>query len=253
MRNTQGLSLTYSLVEQIGQAIVAGAYDNADFPTERELGMKHGAGRTATREAVKMLVAKGLLSGRPRQGTALEPQARWNVLDPDVLRWMLERKSTLRHLSQFTEMRLGVEPAAAALAASHATGAGQREIRAAMARLKAADAGFDDPLGAEIALHAAILNATRNPFYVGLQDLVSTALRISIRFASGRQERKVALARHEALVTAILGRQADEAAQLMHAMIVDLLTLIRSAAAERRLSPGGPMPHWRTSFGPEFE
>lgn len=253
MRNTLGLSLTYSLVEQIGQAIVAGAYDNADFPTERELGMKHGAGRTATREAVKMLVAKGLLSGRPRQGTAIEPQARWNVLDPDVLRWMLERKSTLRHLSQFTEMRLGIEPAAAALAASHANSAGQREIRAAMARLKAAHAGFDDPLAAEIALHGAILNATCNPFYVGLQDLVSTALRISIRFASGRQEREGALARHEALVTAILGRQADEAAQLMHAMIVDLLTLIRSAAAEHHLFLGGPMPHWRASFGPEFE
>lgn len=240
MRNTQGLSLTYSLVEQIGQAIVAGAYDNADFPTERELGMKHGAGRTATREAVKMLVAKGLLSGRPRQGTALEPQARWNVLDPDVLRWMLERKSTLRHLSQFTEMRLGIEPAAAALAASHATSAGQRETRAAMTRLKAADAGFDDPLGAEIALHGAILSATRNPFYVGLQDLVSTALRISIRFASGRQERSAALARHEALVVAIIGRQADEASVLMHAMIVDLLTLIRAAAAERHQPISAP-------------
>ncbi len=246
MRNTMGLSLTYSLVEQIGQAIVAGAYDNADFPTERELGMKHGAGRTATREAVKMLVAKGLLAGRPRQGTTIEPQAKWNVLDPDVLRWMLERKSTLRHLSQFTEMRLGIEPAAAALAASHANSTGQREIRAAMARLKAADAGFDDPLGAEIALHGAILIATRNPFYVGLQDLVSTALRISIRFASGRQERAIALTRHEALVVAILGRQADEASLLVRAMIVDLLALIRCAAAEHHLSIGAPASRQRT-------
>lgn len=86
MRTQPGLSLTYGLVEQLGQAIVTGEYAKGGFPTEGKLSKQFGASRTVTREAVKMLTAKGLLSARPRHGTVVEPEAEWNMLDPDVLR-----------------------------------------------------------------------------------------------------------------------------------------------------------------------
>jgi DNA-binding FadR family transcriptional regulator len=124
IRTQPGLSLTYGLVESLGQAIVTGEYVEVGFPTEGELSKQFGASRTVTREAVKMLTAKGLLSARPRHGTVVEPENEWNLLDPDVLRWMLERKFSLRLLAEFTEMRLGIEPAAAALAARNADEAG---------------------------------------------------------------------------------------------------------------------------------
>ncbi|EJL25785.1 transcriptional regulator [Caulobacter sp. AP07] len=109
-----GVSFTHSLVESLGQAIVTGDYVESGFPNEGELSKQFGASRTVTREAVKMLTAKGLLSARPRHGTVVEPETEWNLLDPDVLRWLLERKFSLRLLAEFTEMRLGIEPAAAA-------------------------------------------------------------------------------------------------------------------------------------------
>jgi DNA-binding FadR family transcriptional regulator len=64
-----------------------------------------------------MLTAQGLLSARPRprHGAVVEPEAEWNMLDPDVLRWLLKRKFSLRLLAGFTEMRLGIERAAAAM------------------------------------------------------------------------------------------------------------------------------------------
>ena len=71
MRTQPGLSLTYGLVEQLGQAIVTGEYADVGFPTEGELSKQFGASRTVTREAVKMLTAKGLLSARPRHGTVV--------------------------------------------------------------------------------------------------------------------------------------------------------------------------------------
>lgn len=68
-----GRNLTYGLLDALGRAIVTGRYDSAPFPTEAELAKQHGVSRSVTREAVKMLTAKGLLSARPRQGTIVEP------------------------------------------------------------------------------------------------------------------------------------------------------------------------------------
>src|SRR6266567_2213568 len=67
--------------------------------------------------AVKMLTAKGVLRARPRQGTWVQPEESWNMLDPDVLRWLLERKPWMELLIEFTQVRLAIEPGAAALAA----------------------------------------------------------------------------------------------------------------------------------------
>ncbi|MEI9905008.1 MAG: GntR family transcriptional regulator [Asticcacaulis sp.] len=82
LRHGQGVSLTYNLLETLGQAIVIGNYEKAGFPTEAELCIRHGASRTVAREAVKMLTAKGLLSSRPRQGTRVEDVANWNLARP---------------------------------------------------------------------------------------------------------------------------------------------------------------------------
>lgn len=230
MRNPPGRSLTYGLVETLGQAIVTGDYAAVDFPTEAELSRQFGASRTVTREAVKMLTAKGLLSARPRLGTVVEPESDWNLLDPDVLRWLLERKFSLRLLAEFTEMRLGIEPAAAALAARNADEAGLEGIRQGLRRMKAAAEGQEDALAADIAFHIAILNATRNPFYGQLHELVNTALRISIRFTNHTQGRTASIPAHEDVAEAIIARDADRASSAMRLIIVDVLSLIRAAS-----------------------
>src|SRR6202046_2671841 len=101
----RGQNLTYSIANQIGIAIVTGVYsaDNP-IPIEAELCREYGASRSVLREAVKMLTAKGLLGARPRQGTWVQPEESWNLLDPDVLRWLLERKFSLSLLIQFTQI-----------------------------------------------------------------------------------------------------------------------------------------------------
>jgi DNA-binding FadR family transcriptional regulator len=221
-----GRNLTYGMLDSLGRAIVTGAYDEASFPTEAELAKQHGVSRSVTREAVKMLTAKGLLSARPRQGTIVQPASSWNLFDTDVLRWLLERKFSVELLTQFNQLRVAIEPEAAALAARLARESDHRAIAAGLERMKAAERGEDDPLDADIAFHVAVLRASQNPFYAQFRDMVATALSTSIRFTNRIKGRTASIADHEAVANAIAAADPDAAKQAMRGLIQDVLDLI---------------------------
>jgi DNA-binding FadR family transcriptional regulator len=227
-----GRNLTYALLDELGRTIVTGGYEDRPFPTEAELARQHGVSRSVTREAVKMLTAKGLLTARPRKGTTVQPASYWNLFDPDVLRWLLERKFSLELLRQFSELRIAIEPAAAALAARYADAEGLAAIGAGYRRMESAEAGDDDPLEADIAFHIAILHASANPFYQQFRDVVTTALRTSIRFTNRFKGRTASLPQHHDVLSAIERRDAEAAESAMTALIADVMTLI--ADAERK-------------------
>lgn len=227
-----GRNLTYGMLDALGKAIVTGRYDDAPFPTEADLARQHAVSRSVTREAVKMLTAKGLLTARPRKGTSVQPPASWNLFDPDVLRWLLERKFSLELLRQFTELRMAIEPAAAALAARAADADSIADIQAGFDRMAAAEEGDDDPLDADIAFHIATLRASANPFYAQFQDVVTTALRTSIRFTNRFKGRTASLPQHHEVLSAIEARRPEAAHAAMAALITDVMALI--ADAERK-------------------
>lgn len=224
-----GRNLTYGLLESLGRAIVTGTYDSRPFPTEAELARQHGVSRSVTREAVKMLTAKGLLSARPRQGTSVQPSRQWNLFDTDVLRWLLERTFSIDLLRQFNELRVAIEPEAAALAAVYADAAQREAIAAGLERMKAAEEGRDDTLDANIAFHVAVLRASGNPFYAQFREVVSTALRTSIRFTNRFKGHSASVPEHEAVKDAIFAGDPDEARRAMRGIIVDVLGLIGEA------------------------
>lgn len=226
IRTSLGRNLTYGLLDHLGKSIVTGGYDDKPFPTEAELSKQHGVSRSVTREAVKMLTTKGLLSARPRQGTIVQPGDSWNLFDPDVLRWQLDRKFSIELLREFSELRIAIEPAAAALAARAADNAGLTAIRAGFVRMQAAEAGNDDTLEADIAFHLSILRASANPFFAQFRDVVATALRTSIRFTNRIKGRTADLAAHEAVKVAIEAHDPAAAQAAMLGIIDDVMELI---------------------------
>ena len=230
VRGLLGRNLTYGLLEVLGRAIVVGDYQDRAFPTEAELAKQHGVSRSVTREAVKMLTAKGLLGARPKQGTFVQPNENWNLFDTDVLRWLLDRKLSIGLLRQFNELRIAVEPQAAALAASRAAPAQVAAIAAGLARMREAERGLDDSLDADIAFHVAVLRASGNPFYTQFRDVVATALRTSIRFTNRISGRTASIADHAAVHDAISRGDAEAAHQAMRYLINDVLSLIQHAA-----------------------
>lgn len=226
-----GRNLTYGLLDNLGRAIVTGRFDREAFPTEAELAKQHGVSRSVTREAVKMLTAKGLLSARPRQGTVVQPTTSWNLFDTDVLRWLLERQFSVELLKQFNQLRVAIEPEAAALAARFAGADDFQRINDGLDRMKAAEQGHDDTLEADIAFHIAILRGSGNPFYAQFREVVTTALRTSIRFTNRIKGRSASVADHAAVRDAIVARDPDGARTAMRELIGDVLELIDAAEA----------------------
>ncbi|KHL26397.1 GntR family transcriptional regulator [Croceibacterium mercuriale] len=221
-----GRNLTHGMLDTLGKAIVVGRYETRPFPTEAEIAKTFGVSRSVTREAVKMLTAKGLVSARPRQGTVVQPSSQWNLFDADVLRWLLDRKFSIQLLRQFSQLRIAIEPEAAALAAVHHSPAELAAIREGLHRMERADAGDGDALEADIAFHVAVLRASGNPFYAQFQQMVATALRTSIRFTNRIKGRTASIADHAAVADAIAARDATGSRTAMQRLIGDVLGLI---------------------------
>jgi DNA-binding FadR family transcriptional regulator len=227
-----GRNLTYGLQNALGRAIVSGDYADRPFPSEADLTKEHGVSRSVTREAVKMLAAKGLVGARPKQGTFVLPEESWSLFDPDVLRWLLDRKLSYDLLRHFTELRIAVEPQAAALAAVRASPQQITAISDGLDRMSAAEKGEDDTLDADIAFHVAILRASNNPFFAQFRDVVATALRTSIRFTNRLAGRSANIAEHAMVHDAIKAHEPTRASAAMTKLISDVLLLIDQPAGK---------------------
>ena len=236
LRPLLGRNLTHGLLDVLGRAIVIGGYGQKSFPTEAELAKLHGVSRSVTREAVKMLTAKGLLSSRPKQGTIVQPTTSWNLFDTDVLRWLLERTFSVEMLRHFNQLRIAIEPEAAALAATYADARELEAIDAGLERMQAAENGHDNILDADIAFHVAVLKASKNPFYAQFQDVVATALRSSIQFTNRIKGHSASIADHAAVRNAITRKKPEAARVAMRKIIGDALELID--ATEHPKKPG---------------
>jgi DNA-binding FadR family transcriptional regulator len=225
--NRDGRNLTAAITQDLGRAIVTGHYNGVSFPFEADLCKQYGVSRPVLREAVKMLTAKGLLSARPRQGTSIQPEDQWNLLDPSVLHWMLERKFTIELMVDFTEVRLAIEPRAAALAARTGSAEQHERITNAIARMVAADAGEDDSLAADIAFHVAVLEASNNRFLRQFTDLAETTLRFSIRRTNAyKGVPRASSTDHKVVADAIIARDHVAAAREMYLLIEGALNLL---------------------------
>lgn len=174
------LNKTYNFTHIIGAAIVCGDYSlGGAFPTEAELVLEFNVSRSVVRQAIKMLAAKGLLISTPRRGINVTPIEHWSIFDDDVLVWILNSKPSLKLLKEFAELRLAIEPEAAHLAAkNHHDKLKMEAIEIALLRLEQVIplVNVTDLLAADIELHMAILNATKNSYFVKMGHFLRVAM-----------------------------------------------------------------------------
>lgn len=202
----------------IGIDIIAGRYsEGAKLPGDAELTLIFGVSRPVLRESVKTLVAKGLLSTKARVGTVVRERATWNMFDPDVLAWHLDAGINKQFLRDLAEIRLAVEPRAAALAAERRTAEDLEVMRRSVARMgdePGASSGFAE---ADLALHVAVASASGNPFMRSIGAVIEAALRASFVLSApvDAREHGIAVAAHERIVEAIADKDAEAAAAAM--------------------------------------
>ena len=115
-------NLSWVLAEKLARQIFQGEYaPGSILPGEIELCEQFSVSRTAVREAVKTLAAKGMLLPRPRIGTRVMPQSNWNFLDQELLSWWLSVENFNDIVDSFLVLRHALEPQACALAAANAS------------------------------------------------------------------------------------------------------------------------------------
>jgi DNA-binding FadR family transcriptional regulator len=228
------INLTQSLVQKLGSSIVRGDLPAGKaLPIEAELGKKFGASRTVMREAVKILSTKGLIGQRPRVGTYVHPEDKWDLLDAEVLTWILDRHFSHSLVREFLEVRFGIEPAAAALAAVNATAEDKELLRQKLEKMKGALNGHFDPVAADIAFHATILEISHNRFFHQLTPIVETALRFSIRLTNKTKGALADYDAHDKVYRAIRNGNADGAARACRELIAEALALVIKSAKPR--------------------
>ena len=228
----RNFNLSQRMVQELGRTIICGEFVDDSLPTEAELCDKFGVSRSAVREAVKMLSAKGLITSKPRQGIRIQPEDQWNIFDPDLLRWVLESKPSLHVLKEFLQVRIAIEPEAAALAARYADQTKLNAIENALEGMHKAEGNSKEDLEADIAFHVSILYASNNRFYIRLRDFISTALRVSISHTNpikGNHEGVVE--DHSKVFNAIKNRNPERARQAMLALIDEALNFIEDSIA----------------------
>jgi DNA-binding FadR family transcriptional regulator len=176
-RSPSPLRIHGKLARDLGLLIVSGQYRVGQLlETEMEASERYKVSRPAYREAVRMLSAKGLVESRPKVGTRVTPRERWHLLDPDVLAWMFQAEPDDHMLNALFELRMVVEPAAAALAAGRRTTEHLERMDQALSTMRMMTLGTDEGRAADQDFHATLLEASSNPFLRTLSSSVSAAV-----------------------------------------------------------------------------
>lgn len=230
--NNSSMNLTQQIVHRLGKAIISGEYnDDNPVPSEAVLCEQFDVSRSAAREAVKSLAAKGLISSRARQGIRVLPESEWNLFDADILSWIRDSNPSVELLREFSELRIAIETEAARLAAKRQNKTKIKRIADALENMQKAETGLGDPLEADIAFHLSILDASENRFFTQLGRITDTTLRVSIRFTnmlSGTQA--AAYADHKSIYDAIANKQPEVAAKEAKKLATAASHLISSAS-----------------------
>lgn len=209
------------VVHTLGARIAGGDFAPGEaMPTEEELVGELGVGRSALREAMKVLGAKGLVESRTRAGTRVRPREAWHLMDPDVLGWRYQNAPAVADLDDLAGLRVALEPGAARLAAEQATTDGIRGIGEALAAMRAA---VGDParfIEADLAFHAAVFEASGNALLVHLHQMMAIAL-AAVRPVHTRDPARYAasLDQHQRVLTAIRRHHPRKAAESMRELV----------------------------------
>lgn len=209
------------IAHDLGIAIVGGRYQPGEIlPGEERYSAEQGVSRTAYREAIRVLSAKGLVFSRTKSGTRISERLRWNILDLDVLAWMFEAGPTAEFLRDIFELRNVVEPAAAQYAALRRDGQDISRMGHALEEMRRFGLLTPEGRAADQNFHRLILMATRNEALITLSTSVTAVVAWTTRFARDeRKESRDPMPDHDAVFDAIVRGEAEEARLKMLALV----------------------------------
>ena len=200
-----------AIATTLQKAILKGSYAYGErLPPERDLAKHYGTSRSTVREALRRLEELKLVTRRVGSGTYVSHH---RTPDGHVMAY---RTSPV----ELIEVRLGIEPQMARLAALHATIEDLGQLEAAMDELEKAGGDQDAFSNADEQFHLRLAECTRNPLMIWLYQHIN-----DIRgHAAWHRMKEVILtperisiynAHHRRIFDAISNRDAESASNIV--------------------------------------
>lgn len=228
------------VMHDLGLGIIKGHYaENSILPGDAELLERFGVSRTVLREALKTLAAKGLIQPKAKIGTRVRERSQWNLFDPDILIWHFEAGVDLKFMESLAEMRLALEPEAAARAAERRTEKQLADLYRWADRMGDRNDTAQDFVYSDLQFHLTVADASGNPFMRSLSALIEVALVTTFTMSSpipDTQRHMASAQKHRAIADAIAARDPEAARTAMRLVIFEGAE--RVAQAEREKSGG---------------
>jgi GntR family transcriptional regulator, transcriptional repressor for pyruvate dehydrogenase complex len=205
------------------------------LPSERELGDQFGVSRTVVREAVRALVAKGVIEVRSGSGLRV---AAVNATAVSESMSLYLRGGAL-DFEKVQEVRALLEVHLAGLAAERASEADVAALREIHRRMQDDTSDFDSAARDDLEFHRLIARATQNELFLLLLDSIGSSL-IDIRrsnFASGSIP--MTLKQHEAILERIAAHDPEGAREAMHTHLESVASFWREHRDEAVVAAEG--------------
>jgi len=229
----KGRRLRGAIAHKLGVAILSGEFAPGEtLSSEVVFAESLDVSRSAYREGIQVLTAKGLVESRPKTGTRVLPRDRWNLLDPDVLAWAFAGEPDPQLVRSLFELRLIIEPAAAGIAAVSRDRGDLKQMKEALAAMRRHSLATEPGRTADRQFHDAILRATRNDALIVLSASIGAAVSWTTQF----KQRLRALPRnpipdHVLVYEAIAAADATGASAAMRRLVGLALEDTQSAMA----------------------
>ncbi len=220
----KSLRLHGTVARDLGIRIVTGVLQPGELlDGEIQASEQFKVSRTAYREAIRILSAKGLVHSRPKIGTQVSPRTGWHLLDPDVLSWMFATDVPDQALIEsLFELRRIVEPDAARLAAMRRTPEQLARMRAGLDGVSRHSFATEEGRACDHEFHSALLEASHNDFVISLAHGVATAIALTTAFKQDKLPApRDALPGHLRVLEAIEAGDAERAHDSMAALVAD--------------------------------
>jgi DNA-binding FadR family transcriptional regulator len=207
------------IYQRIFELIVAGEFAvNARLPSETDLAQRFGASRPVVREALARLRDDGIIVSRQGSGSYVKRRP-----DTAVLRFV--PVGSIADIQRCFEFRVGLEGAAAALAADRRDDDDLVAIEAAFGALETCIRDGALGVDADERFHIAIAQATHNDYYVSVQASLHPHIAVGMNLARNlsllrtAERLRAVQDEHRAIVDAIAARAADAARTAMQSHI----------------------------------
>ena len=220
-RSVKKVYIPQTIAAEIGARILSGALKpDMNLGTEAAASDDRLISRPAYREAIRTLVAKGLVQAWPRSGTRVTQRTAWHLLDPEVLHWMFAHNPKLENIVALFELRGIIEPQIVALAARRRTLNQLVEMGAALEMMGRATLKSEEGRQADIVFHEKLIEACGNPFLISLRSSVTAAITGSTlyKYKAGKLNRDP-MPEHLRVFEAVAAGDSEAGAEAMRELI----------------------------------